>query len=178
MPALPGYHPVDSAIPEARAPSRLAEAERRLDTIERPTPIIGKWYQSTTYTGVDGQWIWDTEVYNTDPSVYSRVTNASAANAGLKVARPGFYRVDAGVLLGGNLTAGTRYDFAGRVNGASHHNQLATTPIANGYVSFTWNQVLRLAAGDIISMATPMTGATRFGDVNGNYTWAELSFLG
>lgn len=133
-------------------------------------PQYGRWHQTAVLAG-NGLYTWDTESFNPNSDIYSRV----AANTAIRVDEPGDYDIRTSLITRDLVAAtSTRMVAALRRNATQQVNfftALCTDDFAQVYTSV----IVRLNRGDTIdAQLTGPATADRYGDANLGNTWLEI----
>jgi len=128
----------------------------------RGLPVVGRWAQTVSLAGA-GSFVWDTEMFNSDGAALVRVNG----NTQVQVTYAGYYRVDSNTLNYG--CTNVRCDTYLYVNNADVQRNLEYGGPGDQYVQTHLNAVLKLNAGDLISVQAQQ--GSRYGYI----TWTNLN---
>jgi hypothetical protein len=144
------------ADPEMTPRQRIASVAYALRTPDF-TPVFGSWDAGANETGA-GNWLWVTELYNTDPSSLVR----AADNRSVTVLKAGYYAVHASVLQY-DLADNERGDVYIQRNGANVELSLGYGQVGQAYYKHTLTYVGFFNANDTIAVNNASAGASRYG---------------
>jgi hypothetical protein len=142
------------ADPEMMPRQQIASVAYALAT---PTPVMGSWDAGANEAGA-GNWLWATELYNTDSSYLVR----DVGNRWINILKAGYYVVHASVLQT-DLADNERGDVYIQRNGISVELSLGYGQVGQIYYKHTLTYVGFFNAGDTVAVNQATAGASRLG---------------
>ncbi|MCP4413331.1 MAG: hypothetical protein GY808_12285, partial [Gammaproteobacteria bacterium] len=114
-------------------------------------PVCARWYATNHLSPSNNNYVWGTEVFNTNSNYLSRTANHEQ----IEIKKAGYYRISVNVLQGG-LPTGYRGDVNLVKNQAANYIGLSLGGGSGGYYKHVINIIEHFSAGDKIWVYMPI----------------------